>query len=97
MSLHRSLRSTGKMRRHRSVLNRLEKLKSMMAKGTWNEQLSPLGLPKVRNIKVTIKKEKAAAAAPGAEGAPAAPGAPSGAAAGAAPAKGEAAKPKKTA
>lgn len=100
MSLHRSLRSTGTMNRHRSVLNRLEKLKNLMAKGTWNEQLSPLGLPKVKNIKVTVKKDKAAAA-PGAEGA-----APAGAAAGApakaaapaakaAPAKADAAKSKK--
>lgn len=62
------------MRRHRSVLSRLERLKLLLAKGTWTETQSPLGLPKVRNLKIKMKKEKAAAAE-GAEGAAAVPGA----------------------
>ena len=91
------------MERHRSVLTRLERLRTLLAKGTWNETMSPLGLPKVKHLKVTVKKEKAAA--PAAEGAPAGGAAP---AEGAAPAgatkpaatkpaaaKPEAAKPKK--
>ena len=56
------------MERHRSVLTRLERLRTLLAKGTWNETMSPLGLPKVKHLKVTVKKEKAAA--PAAEGAP---------------------------
>ena len=92
MSLHPSLRGGSQMRRHRSVLTRLERLKLLLGKGTWNETLSPLGLPKVKNLKVTVKKEKtavaegAAGAAPAA-GAPAPAGAAKPAAGGAAPAK----------
>ena len=70
MSLHPSLRGGSQMRRHRSVLTRLERLKFLLGKGAWNETLSPLGLPKVKNLKVTVKKEKTAVAE-GAEGAPA--------------------------
>lgn len=70
MSLHRSLRASETMRRHRSVLTRLERLKLLLAKGAWREEMSPLGLPKVKHLKVMIKKEKAAApAAATAEGA----------------------------
>ncbi len=58
MSMHPSLRSTSsKMKRHRSVLSRLERLKTLQAKGLWDETRSPLGLPKVKNLKVTVKKE----------------------------------------
>lgn len=77
MSLHRSLRSTGKMKRHRSVLTRLERLKILSGKGAWDETKSPLGLPKVKHLKVTVKKEKAAApAAAGEPGAAPVAGAP---------------------
>lgn len=87
MSVHPSLRGTGRMKRHRSVLTRLERLKTLLAKGAWQEGQSPLGLPKVKHLKITVKKEKAAAA-PAAEGVEAA--APP-----AEPPKSEAAKPKK--
>ncbi len=80
MSMHPSLRSTSKMRRHRSVLSRLERLKILHARGMWQETQSPLGLPKVKNLKVTVKKEKAAAPAAG-EVVPGAPAPIAGAAA----------------
>lgn len=94
MSLHPSLRGTGKMKRHRSVLSRLERLKALSTKGLWDETQSPFGIPKVKHLKITVKKEKAAA--PAAEAtAGAAPAAPADAQKPAAPAKSEAAKPKK--
>ena len=95
MSIHRSLKSANTMKRHRSVLSRLERTKILQEKGSLDlENSSVLGLPKVKHLKMRIRKEKAAAATTetGAAGAPA--GAP--AAAGATPAKTvAAAKPKK--
>lgn len=106
MSIHRSLKSGDTMKRHRSVLSRLERVRILQEKGTLDVGIgSILGLPKVKHLKIRIRKEKAAAA-PGAEGAaapeagaaaaPAAPGKPAaGAKPAAAPAKTEAAKPRK--
>ena len=92
MSVHPSLRVTGKMKRHRSVLTRLERLKLLQTQGVWEATQSPLGLPKVKNLRVKVKKEKAAAPADAAA-APAGTAAPAPAAG--APAKTDAAKPKK--
>ncbi len=93
MSIHRSLKSANTMKRHRSVLSRLERVKILEDKGSLDPaEANVLGLPKVKHLKLRIRKEKAAAAA---EGAAAAPG--SAAAAAAPPAAGAApaAKPKK--
>ncbi len=66
MSIHSSLKSTGTMKRHRSVLSRLERVRLLQEKGRLNvEEASVLGLPKVRHLKMRVRKEKAAAA-PGA-------------------------------
>lgn len=100
MSIHRSLKSANTMRRHRSVLSRLERARILQDKGLLDlEGSSVLGMPKVKHLKMRIRKEKAAAATPeggAAAGTAAAPGA---AAAGtAAPAKAAAPaapKPKK--
>ncbi len=92
MSIHRSLKSANTMKRHRSVLSRLERARILQEKGSLDlEGSSVLGLPKVKHLKMRIRKEKAAATAEGAAaGTAAAPGA---AAAGtAAPAKGAPAK-----
>ena len=93
MSIHRSLKSSNTMKRHRSVLSRLERVQILEEKGSLDPAESRvLGLPKVKHLKLRIRKEKAAAgaaaegAAAGTAGAPAAP-----AAGAAAPA----AKPKK--
>ncbi len=94
MSIHRSLKSVNTMKRHRSVLSRLERTKILQEKGSLDLQSSSvLGLPKVKHLKMRIRKEKAAAVTP--EGGAAAAPAGTPAAAGAAPAKTEAAKPKK--
>ena len=84
------------MKRHRSVLSRLERVKILEDKGLLDpEKISCFGLPKVKHLKIRIKKEKAAAAAPGTTAAQAAPaaGAPVPAAAAKAPAKGAAGSP----
>ena len=94
MSIHSSLRSGGKDKKHRSVLKRYERLKTLKEKNLWSEDRSPLGIAKVKMQRIRVKKEKAApaetAAAPGAA-APAGAGKPAaGAAALASPgAKGE--------
>ncbi len=108
MSIHPSLKTADMMKRHRSVLSRLERVKILQEKGTVNPQgHSVLGLPKVKHLKIRIKKEKSSTAAEGtAPTAAVSPGAagesPTGTSSGrgtkrpSAPAAGtEAAKPKK--
>ena len=77
MSIHASLRGGGKGKKHRSVLKRYERLKILKDKGLWREELSVLGIPKVKMLRLKVKKEKAAAAetAPGAQPAAGAPAA----------------------
>ena len=63
MSIHPSLKVADTMKRHRSVLSRLERIKILSERGTLDPQgNSVLGLPKVKHLKIRIKKEKAAAA-----------------------------------
>ena len=90
MSVHPSLKTVDTMKRHRSVLSRLERVKVLQGKGAFSpREHSVLGLPKVKHLRIRVKKEKAAAtpeqAAAGAATSPAA----------SAPATQEAAKPKK--
>ena len=75
MSIHSSLRSGGKGKKHRSVLKRFERLKLLKDKKLWSEDKSVLGIPKVKMQKLKVKKEKATPAAGAAAGAPAAPAA----------------------
>lgn len=69
MSLHKSLKSSGALRRHRNVLTRAERLLKLLEAGKIDENSSVFGLPKVRNIKLKrrttkqAKKEEALAAA----------------------------------
>jgi small basic protein (TIGR04137 family) len=86
MSIHPSLASSDKDKKQRSVLKRIERLRHMKDKEQWKEGDKVYGLPKIKTIRIKIKKEKvekpeeaapvegaptAAAAAAGAEGAPA--------------------------
>ena len=96
MSIHKSLIPPSKLKRHRNVLTRDERLALLIKEGRWAEEKGVFGLPKVRSImrkaKPKVKKEAAAGAAT-AEGAAAAPGAaPAAAAAGAKGAAAPAAK-----
>jgi small basic protein (TIGR04137 family) len=90
MTLDKSLRIRRGSVKSRNVLRRSERITKLKDSERWNEEMSVLGLPKVRVMKLTLKKKKkkkeeeGAEAAAGAEGAAAAP------AAGAAAAKGTA-------
>jgi len=84
MSIHPSLRAADKNKKQRSVLKRTERLKIMAEKGEWKEDEDVFGLPKIKTLRIKIKKEKAAEKVEGA-------------AEGAAPAGTEAAKTKEQA
>ncbi len=73
MSIHPSLKISDKDRKQRSVLKRIERLKMMIDKKQWKDDDDIFGLPKIKTIKVKIKKEKAEKAEGTAEGAVAAP------------------------
>ena len=91
MSMHPSLKATEKGKKQRSVLKRIERLKIMLDKEQWKEGSAVYGLPKIKTLKIKIKKEKvekAADATTAAAGtAAAAPAAGKAGAAAAAPAK----------
>ena len=79
MSIHSSLSSMFKNRKQRSVLKRIERIKYFINKGSFNEQSPVFGLPKIKSLKIKVKKEKKAeekalVGAGGAAGATAAPG-----------------------
>ena len=59
MSIHPSLRSSDKNKKQRSVLKRTERLKIMLEKKLWKEGDDVFGLPKIKTIRIKIKKEKA--------------------------------------
>ena len=66
MSQHPSLRSTGKNKSHKSVLKRYEKIKELKDKEKWHDGDSVFGLPKLKIVKLRIKKEKTASKEEGA-------------------------------
>ena len=75
MSIHPSLNISEKDKKQRSVLKRTERLRHMMEKGQWKEGERVYGLPKIKTVRIKIKKEKAEkveAAAPAEGAAPAA-------------------------
>ncbi|MBI5778932.1 MAG: small basic protein [Planctomycetes bacterium] len=73
MSIHRSLAVIGKLRRHRNVLKKSERLERLLSDGKPEGEIAIFGLPKLRNImlkaKPKPKKEAAAEGAAPAEGA----------------------------
>ena len=59
MSLHRSLKATGGLVKHRNVLKKRERIQRLEMEGRWPEEGgSVFGLPKVRNIKMKKGKGK---------------------------------------
>jgi small basic protein (TIGR04137 family) len=85
MTIDKSLRVKRGATRNRSVLTRVERIARLQEADAWKEGDSPLGLPKVRVRKLTMKKKKKKKDEEGADGA-AAPAAGAKAAAGKAPA-----------
>ena len=74
MSIHPSLGAAVKGKQAKSVLKRTERIKYLMSKGLWKEDSKVFGLPKIKAVRIKIKKEKAAEK-PAEEGAAAAAGA----------------------
>lgn len=60
MSIHPSLNISDKDKKARSVLKRTERLRMMLEKGKWKEGDNVYGLPKIKTVRIRIKKEKAA-------------------------------------
>jgi small basic protein (TIGR04137 family) len=78
MTMDKSLKVRLGLVRSRSVLTRAERIERLKASDRWKEGDDPMGLPKVRVYKISMKKKKkkkeeegeegaAAAAAPAAE------------------------------
>jgi small basic protein (TIGR04137 family) len=88
MTIDKSLRVKRGATRNRSVLTRVERIARLTEADAWKEGDSPLGLPKVRVRKLTMKKKKKKKEEEGTEGAAAAPAAAAGAKAGGAKAAG---------
>ena len=87
MSQHPSLREDSVGTKHRNVLKRFERINKLQEQNRWQDRASVFGLPKVKSMKIKVKKEAKApaegaageAAAPGAAGAAAKPAAAAGA------------------
>ena len=63
MSIDRSLKIKGTLKRHRNVLTRAERIEKLKDEERWSEEDSLLGLPKVAHRKSHAgRKEKAAQA-----------------------------------
>ena len=60
MTIDKSLRVRAGLVRSRSVLNRAERLAKLKEADRWSEGDSPVGLPKVRVQKLSLKKKKKA-------------------------------------
>jgi small basic protein (TIGR04137 family) len=60
MSIDKSLRRKNALQRARSVLTRYERIKVLKDEERWQEGRSPYGLPKVKVVKIVVKKHKKA-------------------------------------
>jgi small basic protein (TIGR04137 family) len=59
MSIHPSLAISDKGKKQRSVLKRTERIRMMKEKGQWKEGDDIYRLPKIKTVRIKIKKEKA--------------------------------------
>jgi len=69
MTMDKSLRVRKGATSARGVLTRAERIAKLQEQERWQEGRSPIGLPKVRVYKMSMKKKKKAKAEEGAEGA----------------------------
>lgn len=58
MTLDKSLKVRAGSIKAKNVMNRAERIKRLQDLGKWNEDLTVLGMPKVRVPKVSLKKKK---------------------------------------
>ena len=59
MSQHPSLKSSRGRKKHRTVLKRFEKFFALKEKGVLKDGDSVFGMPKLKIVRVKVKKEKA--------------------------------------
>ena len=60
MSIHSSLRTpAGAIGSLRNVLKRFERVRHLMAQGLWTEGRSVYGLPKIKQVKMKVRKAAA--------------------------------------
>lgn len=57
MSLHPSLKTSKAGKKHRTVLKRYERLVALREKGILKDDDSVFGMPKLKIIKIKVKKE----------------------------------------
>ena len=62
MSQHPTLKIDSVGAKHRNVLNRTERIKKMQEQNKWQERTSVYNLPKVKSMKIKVKKTKEAPA-----------------------------------
>jgi small basic protein (TIGR04137 family) len=91
MTIDKSLKVKAGAIKNRNVLTRAERIAKLLEADRWKEGDKVLGLPKVRVMKLALKKKKKAKAEVGAEGAAAPAAGAAAPAAGAKPAAGAAA------
>ena len=60
MSIDKSLRRKDTLQRARNVLTRGERIKTLRDEERWPDGRSPYGLPKVKVVKIVVKKAKKA-------------------------------------
>lgn len=60
MSMDKSLKTSGRLHRQRSVLTRAERIARLKQEERWRDGDSPLGLPKVKVVRAVIKKGRRA-------------------------------------
>ena len=65
MSIDKSLKRRSAGSSNRSVLTRAERIKKLQENEKWVDGRSPFGLPKVRVVKIVLKKAKKEKAAEG--------------------------------
>lgn len=70
MSIHKSLVARGKLKRHRNVLSRTERIAILTKEDKWQEGTSIFGLAKVKNIMHKVKPKAKKEAEPTAETTP---------------------------
>ncbi len=58
MSIDKSLRRKNSLQRARNVLTRAERILQMQTEERWTDGRSPYGLPKVKVLKIVVKKAK---------------------------------------
>jgi len=58
MSIDKSLRRKNSLQRSRNVLTRGERIKVLQDEERWQDGRSPYSLPKVRVVKIVVKKAK---------------------------------------